>query len=287
MTFIKITDPKQREALARDLQETKRSIQASDMQRRLDKIGLSRDLSKIFKPVVETQKETASQITKKIEDIPLALPAPVPALPPPLPAAEGEDDDPLAIEQALKTNLGPRAAHYLQLSMTPKADHTFGLRVEDDSIMIGSLPVTFDGDDIFVDGERYKGTPGLWELMVLKNPKDFEVDDLHTYGDILRASNAMYQGNSSLSQTPKASKSRKWKEIVSYIYKQDKYGSGVSTVFLPTCFDQLLDRLDLCAAAYQAGNNGVRNEIVAILDAMRKSGHISRDEYEKLHRKHL
>ena len=159
MTFIKITDPKQREALARDLQETKRSIQASDMQRRLDKIGLSRDLSKIFKPVVETQKETASQITKKIEDIPLALPAPVPALPPPLPAAEGEDDDPLAIEQALKTNLGPRAAHYLQLSMTPKADHTFGLRVEDDSIMIGSLPVTFDRDDIFVDGERYKGTP--------------------------------------------------------------------------------------------------------------------------------
>ena len=84
MTFIKITDPKQREALARDLQETKRSIQASDMQRRLDKIGLSRDLSKIFKPVVETQKETASQITKKIEDIPLALPArclPYPLLP--------------------------------------------------------------------------------------------------------------------------------------------------------------------------------------------------------------
>lgn len=36
MTFIKITDPKEREALARDLQETKRSIQASDIQRRQD-----------------------------------------------------------------------------------------------------------------------------------------------------------------------------------------------------------------------------------------------------------
>ncbi|XP_063418032.1 uncharacterized protein LOC134700582 [Mytilus trossulus] len=282
MTFIKITDPKQREALARDLQETKRSIQASDMQRRLDKIGLSRDLSKILKPVVETQKETASQIVKKIEDIPLALPTPLLALPPP-----AADDDPLPIEQALTTNLSPRAAHYLQLSMTPKADHTFGLRVEDDAIMIGNLPVTFDGDDIFIDGERYKGTPGLWELMVMKQPEDFEVDDLHTYGDILRASDAMYQGNSAVSQTPKASKSKKWKEIVSYLYKQDKYGSGVQTVFLPKCFDQLLNRLDLCAAAYQAGNNGVRNEIVAILDAMRKSNHISRGEYEKLHRKLL
>ena len=210
----------------------------------------------------------------------------MPALPPPLPTAE-DDDDPLPIEQALKPNLGPRATHYLQLSMTNKADHTFGLRVEDDGIMIGSLPVTFDGDDIIIDDERYKGTPGLWELMVLKNPKDFDVEDLHTYGDILRASNAMYQGNSALSQTPKASKSRKWKEIVSYLYKQDKHGSGVSTIFLPKCFDQLLSRLDLCAAAYRAGNNGVRNEIVAILDAMKKSGHISRMEYEKLHRRLL
>ena len=104
--------------------------------------------------MVETQKETATQITKKIEDIPLALPAPMPNLP-------RYDDDPLAIEQALRTNLDPRATHYLQLSMTPKADlNTFGLRVEDGSIMIGSLSVIFDGDDFLVDDERYKGTPG-------------------------------------------------------------------------------------------------------------------------------
>ena len=42
--------------------------------------------------------------------------------------------------------------------MTPKADHTFGLRLENDAIIIGNLPVTFDGDDIFDDGQRYKGT---------------------------------------------------------------------------------------------------------------------------------
>ena len=59
MTFIKITDPKQREALARELQDTKREIQASNMQDRLDNIGLSRDLSKVFKPVVEAQGEAA------------------------------------------------------------------------------------------------------------------------------------------------------------------------------------------------------------------------------------
>ena len=53
MTFIKIIDPKQREALVRELQDTKRKIQASNMQHRLYKIELSRDLYKVFKPVVE------------------------------------------------------------------------------------------------------------------------------------------------------------------------------------------------------------------------------------------
>ena len=276
MTFIKITDPKQREALARELHETKRSIQASNMQHRLDKIGLNRDLSKVFKPVVEAQREAATKITKTIED----LPAAVPALPPPPP----EFADPLPIAPPPDTVLGPRAQQYLQLSMTPFADHTFGLRSEDDGIFIGSSPVTFEGDDIFVDGVRYKGTPGLWELMVKKKPESFEPEDLDDYEEILKSSGAMYQGNSTLSRTPKANKSYKWKGIVSHIYKKDKFGSGLQTVFLPSNFDQLLDRLELCAAAYQAGNNGVRNEIVSIIDAMKKGGYISIDEYKALHR---
>lgn len=279
MTFIKITDPKQREALAREFQETKRSIQASNMQQRLEKMGLDRDLTKIFKPVVEAQKEAASKITKKIEDIPIAPPAALPALPPP-----AEFADPLPIEPSHGTHLGPRATQYLKLSMTPHADHTFGLRVEDDVFMIGSSPVSFDGDDIFVDGVRHKGTPGLWELMVKKRPESFDPEDLMTYGDILRASGAMYQGNSILSRTPKSNRSYKWKEIVSDIYQQDKYGSGLQTVFLPKDFDSLMDRLELCAAAYRAGNNGVRNEIVAILDALRKFGHIDDQKYRQLHR---
>ncbi|XP_071137295.1 uncharacterized protein [Mytilus edulis] len=275
MTFIKITDPKQREALAKELQDTKRAIQASNLQHRLSNIDLDRDLTKVFKPVVEAQKAAASQITQKIEE----LPAPVPALPPP--------PEPLPIEPPMNTILGPRAQKFLKLSMTPNADYTFGLRVEGNTIMIGGLPVNFEGDDILVDGVRYKGTPGLWELMVMKRPESYDPEDLMTYGEILRASGAMYQGNSILSRTPKANRSYKWKEIVSHIYKQDKFGSGMPAVFLPNDFDPLLDRLDLCAAAYRAGNNGVRNEMVAILDAMKRLGHVDHGEYVQLHRQLL
>ena len=110
------------------------------------------------------------------------------------------------------------------------------------------------------------------------------MDDFDNYAEILKSTGAMYRGHDVLSMTPKASKSYKWKNLVSHIYKQEKQGSGVHTVFLPSDFDQLMDRLDLCAAAYRAGNNGVRNEIVAILDAMRKFGHINNVEYQQAHR---
>lgn len=280
MTFIKITDPKQRESLEMELQETKRSIQASNLQHRLDKLGLSRDLSKVFKPVVEAQKEAASQITKKIEDLPAALPA----LPPP-----PEFADPLPIEEASGTILGPRAQHYLRISMTPNADHTFGIRSEDNGIFIGSKPVDFDGDDFFVEGVRYKGTPGLWELLVKKRPDPEAYDDvdLDNYANILLKTNAMYQNNDALSRTPKANRSYKWKYVVKPIYEKVKSGSGLEAVFLPCNLDQLLERLDLCAASYRAGNNGVRNEIVAILDAMKRQGYLSGKEYQQAHRQLL
>ena len=194
MTLIKIIDPKQCEALARELQDTKRKIQASNMQHRLDKIELSRDLYKVFKPVVEAQREAASQVTKKIAD----LPATVSVLPPPPP----EFADPLLIAPPTDTVLRARAQQYLQLSMTTSADHTFGLRSENDGIFIGSSPVTFDGDNFFMDSVRYKGTIGLWELMVKKKPESFELDDLDDYADILKSSGAMYKCNSILSRTP-------------------------------------------------------------------------------------
>lgn len=167
--------------------------------------------------------------------------------------------------------------------MTPDTDHTFGLRSEDNQIFIGNKPVAFEGDDIFVEGIRHKGTPGLWELIVKKEPDRslYDPDDLD-YAEILRISDAMYQGNSSLSRTSKASQSFKWNYIIKPIYRQEKYGSELQTVFLPSNFDQLLDRLKPCAASYQAGNNGVCNEIVAILDTLKKARHISLEEY-KLH----
>ena len=70
--------------------------------------------------------------------------------------------------------------------------------------------------------------------------------------------------------------------MVSHIYQKAKTGSGLEAVFLPCNLDHFLDRLDLCATSYRAGN-GVRNEIVAILDAMKHQGYLDGKEYNQAH----
>jgi hypothetical protein len=47
--------------------------------------------------------------------------------------------------------------------------------------------VTSDGDDIFVDGVRYKGTLDLWELMVKKKPESFEPEVFKTLSTMQRS----------------------------------------------------------------------------------------------------
>ena len=71
--------------------------------------------------------------------------------------------------------------------------------------------------------------------------------------------------------------------MVSHIYQKAKTGSGLEAVFLPCNLDHFLDRLDLCAASYRAENNGVRKEIVAILDAMKRQGYLDGKEYNQAH----
>ena len=72
-------------------------------------------------------------------------------------------------------------------------DYTYGVRHESGKWMIGDSPLEIETDDsIFINGKRYKGTPGLYELMFMKHPKEnvYNEMDLNAYKDILRDTNA-------------------------------------------------------------------------------------------------
>ena len=57
---------------------------------------------------------------------------------------------------------------------------------------------------------------------------------------------------------------------------------GTGLKILPSDPNALIDRIDLLFSSKKAGHTGVRNEIVSILDELKRQGVIKTNEYKKL-----
>ena len=131
---------------------------------------LQTDLSKIFKPITETQKATTREITEGlmpikegIENLPQAITFPTyPSIQASEKPLEGEDTQ----------YIGSLAEKYLRKYVTKSnADTTYGLNDENGNFYIGNKPVVINDDNIIVGDkgeEEYEGTPSLWELITSK-----------------------------------------------------------------------------------------------------------------------
>ena len=63
MSFIKVKDPRKREELVRDFIETRKRIKDNFIARKVGEAEYQTGLTKLFKPVTETQKATTKEIT--------------------------------------------------------------------------------------------------------------------------------------------------------------------------------------------------------------------------------
>ena len=63
MSFIKVKDPRKREELIKDFIETRKRIKDNFIARKVGESDYQTGLTKLFKPVTETQKATAKEIT--------------------------------------------------------------------------------------------------------------------------------------------------------------------------------------------------------------------------------
>ena len=63
MSFIKIKDPRKREELIKDLIETRKRIKDNFIAKKVGESEYQTGLTKLFKPITETQKATAKEIT--------------------------------------------------------------------------------------------------------------------------------------------------------------------------------------------------------------------------------
>ena len=101
-----------------------------------------------MKPITETQKATTREITEGLR-----------------PITEGIENLP----QAITFPAYP--------SIQAEADTTYGLYDKDGKFYISNKPAIILGNDIVVGKDEYDNTPGLWELIVSKEPKEYTFDD--------------------------------------------------------------------------------------------------------------
>ena len=316
MSFIKVTDPRKREELIKDFIETRKRIKDNFIARKVGEAEYQTGLTKLFKPVTETQKATTKEITEAQKATAEKFTQEL------LPIKEGIEELPTKLFRKIFPsiefkasdiiNFGPLAVNALLEAFTKKSiDLTFGIYTQNGKFKIGDKIINIEDNDIMVkDNEgnilkTFEGTPGFWELVTSKDPKPekYTDEDLSKYQQLVILTNTAYRGNDLKLNKPKSSVSKKWKNIISPIWKaikeqkKDEYKEfeepddpqpGTSDIipgdglFLPSDPNALIDRFDLLFSSKKAGHTGVRNEIISILDELKRQGVIKTNEYKKL-----
>ena len=282
MSFLKIKDQNKRDETVKEFLDLKNRIKDNFRKERIGEIETQSDLSKFFKPITETQKATAKEITGElkpikegIENLPQAITFPaypsIQAFEEPI---EGEDTQ----------HIGDIAAEYLKKFTTKnEADRTYGLYDKNKKNYIGNKRAIIVDNDLIVGKDEYDGTRGLWELIVSKEPNRdiWNDDDYENYAKLMVKTNALHVGNNPESRKPKSNRGYKWNNILKDIWdNRGKYeGRGV---VIPEDPNALLERLDLLLASQEAGHTGIGNELVSICDELKRQGVIDADTYKKL-----
>ena len=313
MSFIKVKDPRKREELVRDFIETRKRIKDNFMARKVGEAEYQTGLTKLFKPVTDTQKATTKEITDAQKATAEKFTQEL------LPIKEGIEELPTKLFKKVFpsiefkasdiVNFGPLAVDALLKAFTEKnIDRFYGIYAEDGKFKIGDKFITIEDNNIKVEDKIFVGTPGFWELITSKNPNPeyYTKEDLSKYQQLVILTNAAYRNNNPNQNYPKQSKGNKWKKIIKPIWEaikeqeedEEEYKefeepdedepqpgtSGSGLKILPSDPNALIDRFDLLFSSKKAGHTGVRNEIVAILDELKRQRVINVQDYKKLNR---
>ena len=86
----------------------------------------------------------------------------------------------------------------------PNPDKTFGVRKIGGHHYIGETHVIIHKNNTIIDDEKFEGTPGLWELIVSKNPTDYTNKDHENYKRIMVKTNVLHRYYNPKSPTQEA-----------------------------------------------------------------------------------
>ena len=291
MSFLKISDPTKRDQTVKEHLVLKKNIRDNLLSERVGEQQLQTELTKFYRPITESQKATMKEITESqkatAREITEGL-RPIREVIEKLPEAmqpTGEASGKAPEEEEEDELVGDIAIKYLRLDDKIK-DKTFGINKIGKHHYIGDTHVIMNNNDIIIDDEKFIGTPGLWELIMLKDPpprENYCTEDMKNYIKILLKTYFLHRGNNPNNPHPKSSKGNKWNSFLKTIWENRKMvyeGKGI--VIMSSDPNALLERLDLLLASQKAGHTGVRNELVSICDKLKRKGVLDTDAYKKL-----
>ena len=144
--FLNITDPKKRDEIVADYIATIRKIKERNENEKL--VGLSRtaELEQTYQPIIQSQEASAEKISQAI--------------------SQQDKSDKLIYEEGSQID-----KLIMRYKMNDNVDSTYGIKFTDHGAFIGKTSVSFDGDDIIIEGQSYEGTPALWTLITERTEK--------------------------------------------------------------------------------------------------------------------
>ncbi|EZA62151.1 hypothetical protein X777_03758 [Ooceraea biroi] len=173
-------------------------------------------------------------------------------------------------------------------------DDVYSVYLGQDEMMFGNKRFDVDTrDNIFVDGVRYIGIPGFYELIFMKrsNKAMYTANDMQTYKSMLLTTNTHRRKHIAHGQV-KSNKGYKYNRVIAPLLpivpkKRSGRGLPCDVTLNDNVIDyvhwndpnELVDRLRLLEASRQAGNNIHDNEILSIIEELRGAGLILIKQY--------
>lgn len=174
--------------------------------------------------------------------------------------------------QMFKQKMGDTAGQYMRKyfsteSEKRKIDSTFGFNVRaSGETLMGAYPVSIEHNDIIINGKVYPGTAGLFELLVLKEPSNYNDNDLKNYKKILEQTKVHLTSSGRL----KSSSGIKYMNIIKKLFPV-KSGRGFENYRYWDDPNELCSRLKLLVSSEAAGNDSHRNEIIEIINELKEA----------------
>jgi len=172
MDFLEI-DPEERDRLVKDYVDTLHQLQKQNEDEKTFGLQKREALERTFSPIIDATEKSTDIIKKHLQPIETEL-------------KTINKREQVAVKKQIWDESEKKGAmdYYSNNVSEGKLDKYFGVYKINDRYVLGNTDIEIDDEsNIRVNGTTYKGTPGLWALLMLKIPSInmYTDDDVEAY----------------------------------------------------------------------------------------------------------